>query len=124
MSWVLPITSVSQEVEALTVAERGRSHRIAMSPMKSLRPTVATFTSVSPARTKTSAEPLTITKARSPSSPSTQSTWPPSNFSRCDAKASSFSFEGSTEAKIGTSRSTSTSSFKRLTARSPCPARS
>src|SRR5215472_12950106 len=97
---------------ARTVALRGTSPNIPISPTVSLAPSVATTTGPAGVSRTTSAWPSMIRYAASAGSPCCTSSLPGSKPTRSLMKANSFSLEGSISAKIGTRRSSSNSCFR------------
>src|SRR6266446_1602240 len=97
---------------ARTVALRGTSPKIAISPTKSLAPSVATITGPAGVSRMTSAWPSMIRYAASAGSPCCIKRLPGSKPTRSLMNASSFSLAGSISAKIGTRRSNSNSCLR------------
>src|SRR6201981_4010151 len=97
---------------AHTVALRGTSPNIAISPTVSLAPSVATITGPAGVSRMTSAWPSMIRYAASAGSPCCISRLPGSKPTRSLMNASSFSFAGSISEKIGTRRSNSNSCLR------------
>src|SRR6516164_1909292 len=97
---------------ARTVALRGTSPNIPISPTVSLAPSVATTTGPAGVSRMTSAWPSMIRYAASEGSPCRISCLPGSKPIRSLINANSFSLAGSISANIGTRRSSSNSSFR------------
>src|SRR5476651_1147687 len=108
----LEIFSVVSVSRAFTVAVRGTSHRMAISPTKPFFCSSATRICPPGVSISTSATPPRITYMASPGSPWWQSSWSAEKTIRSLVKASSLSLAGSILAKIGTPLRSSTSSLR------------